>query len=134
MAKGIGRTGAMAMAAIAAMALAAPDIALATDAATLTDDVKGLFGNIQNLAFVVYEGIIGCAAVIAFISIGKELIPALLSSNREERAQFKGRISAAIVTIVVLVALALAPVLVPAAVSYFGGTADIGMSIVTEGI
>lgn len=121
-----------AMTAAVAACAAMPGRAFASEAAsgTLLGDVSGLFANLSGLAVVVYEGIIGLAFVITLISVSKELIPAIMNSNKEERAQFKGRVTAAIVAVVVLLALALAPVFVPAAVSYFGGTADIGMSAV----
>lgn len=128
-------TGMKAKAALLATAIcaAAPAQAFATGTATSTllSDVSGLFDNMSLFAVVVYEGFVGLAFVIALISICKELLPAILNANKEERAQFKGRITAAITAVVVLIALALAPVLVPAAVSFFGGTADIGISAVT---
>ena len=123
----------------ARVALAAMLVVAAMPAAAFADgedpallgSISGLFSNISTLALVLYEGIVSIAGMIALFQIGKELVPALLSTNKEEHPNFKRHISAALLTIAVLVLLTMAPFIVPAAIEYFGGTADVGLGALT---
>lgn len=113
-----------------------PSTAYATsggDSTGLLGQIAGFFSSLQGIGLAIYYGMLLIAGALCFCVIGKELIPAFMRSNQQDRPQFKQHVTAAVVAAAVLVALGLAPILVPAAYSYFGAAADVGLSAVSGG-
>lgn len=86
----------------------------------ITSDITGFAKNINTLLVVVYEGIVLVIGSLAMLSVGKELVPAIVDSKKREGAEFKQHIRNAVLAVVVTLAFALAPLWVPALFSFFG--------------
>ncbi len=86
----------------------------------ITGDISGFAKNVNTLLVVVYEGIVVVIGSLTLLSVGKELVPAVLKPDRREGSAFKQHVQHAVIAVVVTLAFALAPLWVPALFSFFG--------------
>lgn len=109
--------------ALGAALVAAPGIAYAAEG-DFTTKVSGMFNNMSSIIWAVYEGIVLIIGGVCLISVGKELLPAILDSKLRESPEFKAHCRNAIVAVVTTLAFALAPLWVPSLFSFFGASTE----------
>lgn len=95
----------------------------------MVEALSGFFSNTQNLLLTIYEGLLLIIGAVLLISILKELIPAIFDARKRESMNFKERITSVIIGIAIYIVLALAPIWVPLAVTFFGGLAGFATSV-----
>lgn len=102
--------------------------ALAKNDSSIITNIDSAFNNVSSLVWAVYEGIVLIVGGICLVSVGKELLPAILNAKLRESPEFKSHCRNAVIAVVTTLAFALAPLWVPALFSFFGagtsGTAD----------
>lgn len=111
--------------ALGAALLLSPSVACA---ASITEDITGLFKNTGTLVWTAYEGIVLIIGGVCLLSIGKELLPAVLDARLRESPEFKNHCRNAVISVVVVLAFALAPLWAPNLLEFFAGSNTISFS------
>lgn len=109
----------------------APTLAFAeetTGDSSLLGQVGTFFTNSNSLIVAVYEGLVLIVGAVVLLSVGKDLVPAAIDSNKRQSPEFKQHVQDAVIAVVVVLAFALAPIFIPAIVDFFAPSNKISFS------